>query len=139
MKSSSLHSSGQILEVEVGSVAYIQYLNIDGADLPLPTSYDVELTDVEADSSGETEAGTTQRDIVRSGVVKIQVAFQVSPYWLKQLSIFRKEPVLSVRYFDTETLDFKTTKMYINEFKSSLEKDTSYKGLWKVSFNLNEY
>lgn len=120
-------------------MAYIQYLNIDGADLPLPTSYDVELTDVEADSSGETEAGTTQRDIVRSGVVKIQVAFQVSPYWLKRLSIFRKEPVLSVRYFDTETLDFKTTKMYINEFKSSLEKDTSYKGLWKVSFNLNEY
>lgn len=97
-------------------MAYIQYLNIDGADLPLPTSYDVELTDVEADSSGETEAGTTQRDIVRSGVVKIQVAFQVSPYWLKRLSVFRKEPVLSVRYFDTETLDFKKTKMYINEF-----------------------
>ena len=31
------------------------------------------------------------------------------------------------------------TKMYIDNFKSTLEKDTSYKSLWKVSFELIEY
>ena len=36
-------------------MAYIQYLNFDGEDLPLPISYDIGLSDVEADSSGETE------------------------------------------------------------------------------------
>ena len=36
-------------------MAYIQYLNFDGEDLPLPVSYDVVLSDVEADSSGETK------------------------------------------------------------------------------------
>lgn len=40
-------------------MAFVQYLNIDGVDLPLPISYDMELNDVEADTSGETEAGTT--------------------------------------------------------------------------------
>ena len=120
-------------------MAFFQYLNFDGVDLPLPDSYEVEMSDKEADSGGETEAGTTQRDVIRSGVVKIQVSFQVSPNWLRRLSAFRRAPILTVRYFDTETLDFKVTQMYINGFKSTLEKDTSYKGLWKVSFDLNEY
>ena len=32
-------------------MAYIQYLNFDGEDLPLPISYDIGLSDIEADSS----------------------------------------------------------------------------------------
>ena len=42
-------------------MAFIQYLKFDNENLPLPTSYDLDLSDVEADSGGETEAGTTQR------------------------------------------------------------------------------
>lgn len=41
------------------------YLIIEGVDLPLPNSYDLEFRDIEADTGGETEAGTIQRDIVR--------------------------------------------------------------------------
>ena len=50
-------------------MAYIQYLTLDGVPLPLPDSYEVQMNDVEADSGGETEAGTTQRDVVRMGAV----------------------------------------------------------------------
>lgn len=120
-------------------MAFIQYLRINGEDLPLPTSYSFDLKDVQADSSGETEAGTVQRDVIRSGVVNIQVSFQVSAAWLQKLSAFRKLPIMTVRYFDGETLGYKETQMYIEGFKSSLEKDTSYKSLWSVSFNLIEY
>lgn len=120
-------------------MAYIQYLNFDGEDLPLPVSYDVALSDVEADSSGETEAGTRQRDLVRSGVVEISCAFNVSPAWLKKLTVFRSRPTITVKYFDTGTLEIKQTQMYIDGFKSGLKKDTSYKGLWTVSFTLKEF
>lgn len=120
-------------------MAFIQYLRINGEDLPLPTSYSFDLKDVQADSSGETEAGTTQRDVIRSGVVNIQVSFQVSAFWLQKLAAFRKLPIMTVRYFDSETLNYRETEMYIDGFKSSLEKDTSYKSLWKVSFDLIEY
>lgn len=54
-------------------MAFFQYLVFDGENLPLPDSYEVE--DVEADSGGETEAGTTQRDVVRHGVAQIPVSF----------------------------------------------------------------
>ena len=96
------------------------------------------LSDVEADSGGETEAGTTQRDVVRTGVADISVSFSVSPKWVKLLTVYSKLPKIAVEYFDTETLDLKEAEMYITGFKAKLEKDTSYKGLWTVSFSLKE-
>ena len=120
-------------------MAFIQYLKFDDLNLPLPDSYDIDISDVEADSSGETEAGTTQRDVVRNGVVTIAVSFSVSPKWLKILTAYSKKPKIPVWYFDTETLALKSTEMYITGFKAKLEKDTSYKGLWTVSLSLNEF
>lgn len=119
-------------------MAYIQYLVFNGRSLPKPDSYDVGLSDVEADSGGETEAGTTQRDVVRPGVADISVSFSVSPKWVKLLTVYSKLPKIAVEYFDTETLDLKEAEMYITGFKAKLEKDTSYKGLWTVSFSLKE-
>ena len=119
-------------------MAFFQYLNFNGTNLPLPDSYDVDLSSVEADTTGETEAGTTQRDVVRQGVVTISVSFSVTAVWLKRLTVFSKMDKLMVLYFDTETLEQKETEMYVTGFKAKLEKDTSRKGLWKVSFTLND-
>lgn len=120
-------------------MAFIQYLIFDEVPIPLPDSYEVELRDVEADSGGETEAGTTQRDVVRTGVASISVSFSVSPKWLQLLTGFKQQEKISVDYFDTETLDVKRAEMFIKGYKAGLVKDTSYKGLWKVSFNLREF
>jgi hypothetical protein len=125
--------------VEEDRMAFIQYLNFNGANLPLPDSYDLSMDAVEADTTGETEAGTTQRDVVRQGVVTISVSFSVSAVWLKRLSAYSKQDKLTVRYFDTETLEISETEMYITGYKAKLEKDTSRKGLWTVSFTLNEF
>ena len=120
-------------------MAFIQYLTFDSVPLPMPDSYEVELSDVEADTGGETEAGTTQRDVVRSGVVTIPVSFSLSPKWIKTMAEFRRKSKITVEYFDTETLDIRKTEMYIEGYKASLVKDTSYKGLWTVSFTLREF
>ena len=120
-------------------MAFFEYLKFDGTVLPLPDSYEVTLSAVEADSSGETEAGTVQRDVVRHGVVNIAVAFSVTAKWLKELTGYSKKDKLSVEYFDTETAEMKSTEMYMEGFKAKLEKDTSYKGLWTVSFMLKEF
>ena len=120
-------------------MAFIQYLAFEGENLPLPTSYDVSMDDVEADSSGETVAGTQQRDVVRAGVHTIAVSFSVSPSWLKKLTAYKQMAKLHVAFFDTETLEVRQAEMFITGFRAKLEKDTSYKGLWTVSFSLNEF
>ena len=43
-----------------------------------------------------------------------------------------------VQYFDPVTAELVGTEMYVDGFKAKLEKDTSYKGLWTVSFTLRE-
>ena len=120
-------------------MAFFEYLKIDGTALPLPDSYDVSLSAIEAESSGETEAGTTQRDVVRQGIVNIAVSFSVTATWLKLLTAYSKEDKLSVDYFDTETAEMKNTEMYVEGFKAKLVKDTSYRGLWTVSFTMKEF
>lgn len=120
-------------------MAYIQYLAFEGENLPLPDSYDVSMDDVEADSSGETEAGTQQRDVVRAGVHTIAVSFSVTPFWLKKLTAYKQMAKIHVAFFDTETLEVQQAEMFIEGYRAKLEKDTSYKGLWRVSFNLKEF
>ena len=69
----------------------------------------------------------------------ISVSFTVTASWLKKLTFCSKQNKLTVQYFDTDTLSLKETEMYITDFKAKLEKDTSYKGLWTVDFNLKEF
>ena len=39
---------------------------------------------------------------------------------------------------DVETAELKLAEMYVTGYKAKLKKDTSYKGLWTVSFTLME-
>lgn len=90
-------------------------------------------------SGGETEAGTRQRDVVRLGVRSIAVKFSVTPKWLKLLTGFKQQEKIAVDYFDTEALEIVSTEMYIDGYKAVRKADTSYKGLWEVSFTLKEF
>ena len=80
-------------------------------------------------TSGVTEAGTTQRDVVREGMVEIQVSFHVSKRWLQRLSAYKRLASITGEYLDTETMNIVNTEKYIDGFKSRLAVDTSYGGL----------
>ena len=120
-------------------MAFNTYVKIEDTVLPLPDTFDLSYSNVEADSSGETEAGTVQRDIVRSGVVSIDVVYSISKKYLSVLSSYSKMPKLTVSYFDPELMELKETSMYMENYKVKLVKDTSYQSLWEVSFTLKEY
>ncbi len=109
------------------------------AAVKVASDFDSAMSQVAAASGGETEAGTTQRDVVRLGVVSIAVSFSVSPKWLKVLTGFKQREKIAVAYFDTEMLEMKEAEMFVEGYKAVLVKDTSFKGLWKVSFTLREF
>lgn len=120
-------------------MAHMQYLVFNNENIPMPASYDISLTDIEADSGGTTEAGTTQRDVVREGVVEIRVSFNVSKTWLKKLTAYKRLLSITVGYLDLETQNIVDTQMYITGFQTKLSADTSYGSLWEVSFTLKEF
>ena len=41
-------------------------------------------------------------------------------------------------FFDPKTASVRQTEMYVEGFKAKPKKDMSYKGLWGVSFTLQE-
>lgn len=120
-------------------MAHMQYLIFNNENIPKPASYSVNLSDVEADSGGVTEAGTTQRDVVREGVVQIGVTFRVSKKWLNKFSAYKKLASITVGYLDLETMNIVDTQMYIDGYQVKLVSDTSYGSLWEVSFTLKEF
>lgn len=122
-------------------MAFLQYLVFNNENIPNPVSYARSPEDVLADSSGETEAGTTQRDVVREGVNNIPLTFQVSPIWLKKFAAYKKLPSINVKFLDPITGQLSTTahQMYIDDYRENRVHDTSYGGLWEVSFTLREF
>ncbi len=115
------------------------YLKVNGEALPVQKDdYTVSYTDVVADSGGVTEAGTVIRDVIREGVPSISVSLPVSLTWLKKLRKMKAKPSLSVDWMDPETGDLSSAVMYMEDFKVSLEHDTSSGGLWTVSFRLED-
>lgn len=120
-------------------MAYLQYLVFNNENIPKPASYSIDLSDVEADSGGTTEAGTIQRDVVREGVVEIKVSFNVSQKWLKKFSAYKKLASITVKYLDMATMNQRSTTMYIDGYSVKLAADTSYGSLWEVSFTLKEF
>ena len=120
-------------------MSHWQYLVFDGEPVPRPVTYEIRLTDVEADSGGMTEAGTLQRDVVREGVVVIDAVFHVTRKWLEKLSIYKKKEKMDVGYLDPATMGFRYTEMYVDDFRVRLVRDTRYGGLWEVRFSLREF
>ena len=58
--------------------------------------------------------------------------------WLRLLTGYKQQEKIRVGFFDPETASVRQTEMYVEGFKAKLKKDTSYKGLWIVSFALKE-
>ena len=65
--------------------------------------------------------------------------FSVTQKWLKLMTAFKQQEQIEVDYFDPKTVDIVSTEMYISDYSVTLVKDTSYKGLWEVSFILKEF
>lgn len=99
-------------------MAFIQYLKFDEQDLPLPDSYDLDISDVEADSSGETEAGTTQRDVVRTGVISIAMTvwcIRCCLQYTRQLKVLAKAQQAQMRSQLLEQYHFYMDDGWISE------------------------
>ena len=120
-------------------MAFTQYLNIDGTDMPLPVSYDLALSDVEADSSGETGS---RYDSARHRAIRCCPDIRL----LSGITGVAQKAVRDALGSQSSQSTFLIQKQWSGDqrnvhrrFQNFLAHDTSRKGLWKVSFELKEY
>lgn len=112
----------------------MEFLYFNGTRLPRPDSYELNVSDILSDGSGETEAGTQQRDFKRRDVVTISLQFTVTKKWLSRFKGYRSMNQITVKYNRAGTLV--TEEMYMDGYKEKLEHETAAGGVWSVSFSL---
>ena len=115
----------------------MEILTIDGAAMPTPDSYKVQLSDLDSSGTGRTEDGVLVRERVRGGVAKIAV------HWYA-LSTQECAAILNATAPDSFSVEYffgspRTATMYAGDRTAALRAARQGQAVWEVSMNLVEY
>ena len=115
-------------------------INIDGVDLPAPSSFKIPNMDLDSPDSARNELGVVQRDRIRQGVFKVELEYK--GITSSQLALIKSaiEPAQFNAKIMTE-IGVVTKIMYAGDRSIELVKnnDDYNKIRWDISFNLVEY
>lgn len=116
------------------------FLKISGEVVPVKKDdYTLSYTDVEASSTGTTEAGTNHVDIIREGVPEITVTLTVTRGWLQKLRTFKKAGILDCEYYDAEAGGLIPWKARMTDFSAKVDNSSRADGaVWDVGFRLED-
>lgn len=115
------------------------YLKIDGNIIPVEPSkgYTLNLGDYE--QVDKTEAGTSVRNLSRSGIPSISVSLDCNKTMLTLYRQLRKKLSVDVYYYDPEgNNDLAYDLMYITNYNEKFLADINGGGIWNVTFNLED-
>lgn len=119
-------------------------LNIDGVDLHNPTTYSLQLSDLDGAGTTRSLDGTLHRARIRAEIVKIEVSWECISY--ADMVVIRDavEPAsFTVQYFDGSST-LKTATMYagdktIDSVAVTGSTLSEVDSRWTVKFNLIQY
>lgn len=112
------------------------YLN--GVEMPAPTSYDVNLSDIQSSNSGRNDSGTMSMEVVRRDVASINVGWtMITTEELNLITSNIDNDEIIVRFFHGN--NYKTAIMYRGDRKMQLKHVDEKASRWDISFSLIEY
>lgn len=118
-------------------------LNIEGVDMPNPTSYQVGVKDLDSESSVRSESGLLHRDRIRAGVRTIEVGWTVKTEDISKILKASAKESVTVKFFDPEDNAIRTSEMYAGDRVPVLKVLTDNSGAtsawWDLSFTLTEF
>lgn len=119
-------------------------LNIGGTDLHNPTTYSLQISDLDGAGTTRSLDGTLHRDRIRAGVVKIEASWECISYADMVTIRDAVEPAsFTVQYFDGSST-LKTATMYagdktIESVSVTGSNLSEVDSRWNVKFNLIQY
>lgn len=112
-------------------------LTVDGAALPTPDRYSVQLSDLDSAATGRAEDGTLLRERVRGGVAKIAVSWAaLSTAQCAQILNATAPDRFTVQYFFGQT---RTAQMYAGDRTATLKAARESQAVWAVELDLVEF
>lgn len=91
----------------------------------------------------QTEAGTDDAELIRTGKTTITAAFRCTDVWASVISAYEQEASFSVRFYDVVAKAYVTKTMYMSGLSvvevPYSDRLTSTNGVYEISFNLIEF
>lgn len=115
----------------------VVYLKINDDILPVEPHKGYEVDFKNYENVNKTEAGTTVRDLVRSGIPIISVNMECDKYMLTNMRRYNQQISLDVYYFSPYNV-LEHNIMYMSSYKEKMLADTNDGGIWSVSFILED-
>ena len=114
-------------------------ITIDGVDLPAPSIFKIQQSDLDSSDTNRNEEGYLQRDRIRQGIYKLELEWKgITNAQLATILNAIKPASVSVK-FPTEKGRV-TKTMYVGDRKSEIVKYRNENDIrWNLSFTLTEY
>lgn len=114
-------------------------ITIDGVDLPAPSSFKIQQSDLDSSDTNRNEEGYLQRDRIRQGIYKLELEWKGITNAQLAIILNTIKPASVAVKFPTEN-GLVTKTMYVGNRNIEVAR---YKGTndirWNLSFNLTEY
>lgn len=116
-------------------------LKFNNEEMYYPSSFSIDEEVI--DKTNQTEAGTDQVQLVRTGKVKMTFSTKCLPQWLAKYKYYSALASFQVSYYDVSVEGYVTKTVRMRDFKWSVVKH-SYElentaGIYDVSFVLKEF
>ncbi|MGF7059293.1 DUF6711 family protein [Brassicibacter mesophilus] len=113
-------------------------LNIDGVDLPAPSSMKIPQSDLDSSDTNRNELGFLQRDRIRQGIYKIELEWKAITDTKLNTILDAVEPA-SIQVTFPFSKGFLTKTMYAGDrnIEIALYRENDIR--WNISFSLTEY
>lgn len=113
------------------------YLSLDGTELKL-TSDSFKESFAAVDSLNTSEAGTTLRSVVRTGIPSLSVSYKCDDAEKKFLDAEVKKPYITAEKWDETASARKEWRCFMSNYSADLISENSSNRFYKVSFKLND-
>lgn len=113
------------------------YISINNTTLPTPTSYRVQMADLDTENTTRDETGVLHRDRIRYGVYKIIAQWRLTTTQLSSLISLLQNASFSVTFFDPNTLTYQTKTMYAGDRESEIVVGNASTSAIYVDFNVD--
>ena len=113
------------------------YISIGNVQLPTPTSYRVQMADLDTENTTRDEAGVLHRERIRQGVYKLYVTWRLRSSALADLISLIAPSSFTVTFFDTNTMSYQTRIMYAGDRESEVVIGSETAGGVLVDFNVD--
>ena len=113
------------------------YLSLDGRELAL-TDDSFKESFSAVDNLNTSEAGTTLRSVVRTGIPTLSITYKCDASEKKYLDAEVRKAVIVAKRWDETSATKKTWRCFMSNYSADLIMETPTTRFYKVSFKLND-